>query len=164
MEDKLVGPWEEYADEHVLLIRTLDQYLNNRFEFVYADSDPHRNTLDTVSCFHGIIDMRDYLDYSGGLKCLDAIARGQGYKNFDDLVLYGLDPKDYDKAHGIVLNDDGSINKLESSGYVVDMAYTASIIAEHLWACMDADAPICMSQDEAILWVKNITGKEYQSL
>lgn len=163
-ERNIVGTWEEYNDEHILLIRTLDQFQNNRFEYVYANSDPHRYGLSQVGCLHGVIDMRDYLDYEGGLEVLDKIARGQDYQNFDDMVLEGLGLDEYNPAHGVVLNSDMSINKAESSAYVVDLPFTASLIVEHLWSCMDGDGPMRMSHKEAIRWAKNLTGKEYQEI
>lgn len=150
-----VGVWEEYADEHVLLIRTLDIYNRDLYEYVLA----RKRGIGSVECAHGMIDMKDYLNYPAGRRQLDILAQNFEYKDFDDLVLsdIGVSPADYNEEHGVVMTDDGHIDRVKSSAYIVDMPLVASYIVETF-----CDNTISMSEEEAVNWVNELAGKNYE--
>lgn len=159
----LAGEWDEYADEHILLLRSLDTYLNNKFEYVYVKRDMSK-AGDSVGCLHGVIDIRDYLDCPAGLRKLDEVAKAFGHESFDDFVLEnnGLSPLEYDADHGVLFDADGNIDKVNSPRYVVDLAFTASLVVEYGAAGFDGDTAIYMCVDEALDWVYKLTGKTYE--
>ena len=82
MNRDVMGDWEDYADNRVVLLRSLDTFTNNKYEYVVAEVDG-----DMVIGAHGIIDLRDFLDTPAGLRYLDVIAHNLGYTDFDDYVL-----------------------------------------------------------------------------
>lgn len=154
-----IGKWEDYADNRAVLLRSLNTFTNNKYEYVVAETDG-----DMVIGVHGIIDLRDFLDTPAGLRYLDAMARNLGYKDFDDYVLMsenGLASEFRDEAHGVIRKEDGSIDKENSSAYVFSLESLAALIAEHLFNCVDGDYPFHMTPEEASVWILGLTGLSY---
>lgn len=155
----VMGAWEDYADNRTALLRSLDTFTNNKYEYVVAEADG-----DMVIGVHGVIDLRDFLDTPAGLRYLDVIARNLGYTDFDDYVLLsenGLPVEYRDKAHGVVRKDDGSIDKVNSSAYIFSLESLAVLLVEHLFACVDGDYPFHMTPEEASAWILRLTGLSY---
>lgn len=159
MNRDVMGDWEDYADNRVVLLRSLDTFTNNKYEYVVAEVDG-----DMVIGAHGIIDLRDFLDTPAGLRYLDVIAHNLGYTDFDDYVLLsenGLPAEARDEAHGVIYKEDGSIDKVNSSAYVFSLESLAALLVEHLFNCMDGDYPFHMTPEEATIWIIGLTGLSY---
>ena len=159
MNCDVMGSWEDYADNRIVLLRSLDAFTNNKYEYVVAEVDG-----DMVIGTHGIIDLCDFLDTPAGLRYLDTIARNLGYPDFDDYVLLsenGLTVEFRDEAHGVIRKDDGSIDKVNSSAYIFSLENLAVLLVEHLFACVDGDYPLHMTSEEARTWILGLTGLRY---
>ena len=157
--DTIIGEWGDYADEHVLLLRSLDTFTNNKYEYVVAANDG-----DDVIGIHGVIDLRDFLDTPAGLRYLDYFAQCLGYDDFDNYVLSenGLPSKARDEAHGVIRKEDGSIDKKNSPAYLFSLESLAALLVEHLFACVDGDYPLRMTPEEAAKWIHQLTGQNYE--
>ena len=145
------GEWESYGDDYVCLIRPLDPVNPRDFEIVLARTDA--TCLERVDCWHAIVFMTDYLDTDVGLRALDDILRARGYKSLDAFATMGAGPSE------IVRLPDGRIDKVNSPGYVVDMALAASEVAKYTFE----DAPtFVMNPDKAKAWVEDLTDAEVE--
>lgn len=59
--DTIIGEWNDYADEYVLLLRSLDTFTNNKYEYVVVANGVGEYFNDVIG-IHGVIDLRDFLD------------------------------------------------------------------------------------------------------
>ncbi len=161
--DTIIGEWNDYADEYVLLLRSLDTFTNNKYEYVVVANGVGEYFNDVIG-IHGVIDLRDFLDTPAGLRYLDSWARDLGYDDFDDYVLSenGLPPEARDEAHGVIRKEDGSIDKVNSSAYLYSLESLAAMLATHFFACVDNDYPLRMTPEEAAEWVRGLTGQNYE--
>lgn len=141
-----MGPWEDFADEHCLLMRANNEVCPDSFEMVKVTWNEDR---ETVSLLHEVIFIDDYL-HASGRKTVDEILKGFGYADLDDLVEQTSDSYD-----DWVRNPDGSVNVAQSPSYVVDLRLLASLI------CESHDGGIVMTEEEALSEIKRITGEAF---
>lgn len=117
------APWEDYADEHVLYLRPADSETDpSAFECVKVTGCEN----GFVEFLHTVIFIEDYLaTYDTHQSRLDGILSGFGYGGLDDLVRETAVEK-----LELKYKADGSIDRWNSPGYVVDLRLLASLICE----------------------------------
>lgn len=140
-------PWEDYHNpdydpDCVIAALALDPYANDRVEYAALK----RTSADTAACFHGLVDLKDYLDTPHGLSMLNGIFRNQGYASFDDFVLEGSG------------KDPAAIDKANDPDYVVDLRLTAVHIAGYQVKHAAPSQSIPMPAREAAAWFTRLTG------
>lgn len=142
-------PWEDHADEHVLFMRPNNAVSPDAFEFVRVTSS---GDIGFVNWLHGMVYIDDYLQtYERAPERLDAILAGFGYDDLDDLCRQtGTGPEDLE----LVRKPDGTIDRANSPGYVVDLRLLASLICESL------DSSEVIPVDVAVDEVKRIVGQD----
>ena len=147
MENIYSSPWQDHADEHVLYIRAISNVSPDAFEFVRVTSHEEQGR---VGWLHGAIFLDDYLQaYEQNPERLDAILAGFGYKGLDDLVAQTA------TEHIKLLHrPDGTIDRVNSPGYVVDLELLASLI------CESRDGEEAILVEAACSEVKRITGED----
>lgn len=131
----ITGQWEDYADEHILFLRALNDVAPDSFEYIKVVRDP----MDRHTCLfsHGAIYIDDYLT-EPGLEHLKEILRGFDYRDIDDFVYQTQGSKD-----GWLYLENGEVDRVNSPGYIVDLCLLASLI------CESREDGIPMTEDEA---------------
>ena len=143
-----LGPWEEYADEHILLLRKFSGEESIPVEYVRAikDADDPSGVLFSHGVmFVGAINRED----AKTAAWLNELAQAYGYCDFDAMA------KEYPAG-------DDTAKGLPAGKAVADMdpMALASMIAES----SSGDALIPMTEEKALQLVKAITGKDYASV
>ena len=149
----LADEWEEYADEHILLMRCVNAFSRTKFEFVHVIKDELCGIPQQVRFRHGVQFMDDIdLENPDSAKWLDEQLNGVGYDGLDDFVQQ-TSPEKVD----LRVKPDGAPDRYKNPTYIVDMMLLASLLIE-----VSDDPGIPMPKEEALRLVKSITGKEYK--
>lgn len=116
-------PWEDYADEHILYLRPADSEVDpSAFECLRVNGCKS----GLVELLHTVIFVEDYLTtYDRYQSRLDSILSGFGYGGLDDLVC-----ETAVERPELKYKEDGSIDRWNSPGYVVDLRMLAVLICE----------------------------------
>lgn len=146
--------WEDYADEHVLLMRPLDPVCPCDYECIHAMRD--WEDTDCVIVRHEVIFGSDYdFNNKSHIRSLNDLMRNFGYDSFDDFVLG-------DREHvNWVYQEDGGKDRVNTPEYIVDYALLCSLICES-HSSPFADGSIRMSEKDALAFIEKLTGVEYQ--
>lgn len=141
------SPWQDHADEHVLYMRAMENISPDAFEFVRVTSCQKDGCVDWL---HGTIFIDDYLQtYEQSPERLDTILAGFGYEGLDDFVAQTA------TGHIELLHKpDGTIDRVNSPSYVVDLELLAALI------CESRDGEEAIQVDVACSEVKRITGED----
>ena len=151
----LADEWEEYADEHILLMRCVNAFSRTKFEFVHVIKDELCGIPQQVRFRHGVQFMDDIdLENPDSAKWLDVQLNGVGYDGLDDFVQQ-TSPEKVD----LRVKPDGAPDRYKNPTYIVDMMLLASLLIE-----VSDDPGIPMPKEEALRLVKSITGKEYKEV
>lgn len=117
------GPWQDYADEHILFLRALNGSNPSAFEYVKVVRD-----VDLERCLfsHGVVFVDDFLS-KAGLGQMDEILKGFGYNGLDGFV------KDVagDRVGWLYLPN-GQVDRMNSPGYIIDIWLLASLLVESM--------------------------------
>lgn len=143
-----LSPWEEYADEHILLLRKFSGEESIPVEFVHVikDADDQSGVLFSHGVmFVGTIDRED----EKTAEWLNELAQAYGYRDFDAKV------KEYPAG-----DDTAKVLPVGKAAADMDPMALASMIAES----SSGDALIPMTEENALQLVKTITGKDYAAV
>ena len=161
----IVGDWDERADEHILIMRNLNELEGTSFEFVHVIKDPLSDNDNQVLFRHGVQFVGD-LDLENPDICrwLDAQARCFGYGSFDDCV-QEYSPSKVDFRY----KADGRPDRYDNPTYVVDYMALAAMLIEASAETGDLahsvpSSSITMSREEALRLVKKITDFDYEEV
>lgn len=125
MENKIqkTNPWEDYADEHILYIRTYDNEVSpSVFEGVMVQP----GDFGTVRFLHSVVFMDDYLSsYELDKSYLDGILNNFGYAGLDDFVIQNAP-----EPISPVYKENGDIDRVKTRNYIIDLRLLASLIFE----------------------------------
>lgn len=141
--------WEDYADEHILLMRENVEMLPITYEMVKVTKNPDDD--ETVLLLHEVIFMSDYVDTAAGRKATDEILKGFGYEGLDDFVAQTSDGATDDW----VRKPDGTVDLDKSPSYIIDLPLLASLICEH------HEDGIAMTEAKALAEVERMTGRTF---
>lgn len=144
--------WQDYADEHILLLRHNDSLSPSVYECVKAVRDYEDDTCARFS--HMAVFIDDYINSESGIAELDRILPGFGYEDLTDFVNQTgakqfRKPKDASKVLDWIRND---------PDYVIDMWLLVSLI------CESHESGILMSAKEALDRTEQLTGLQFQCI
>lgn len=150
----IAGEWDERADEHILVTRSLHELEWTTFEYVYVKKDA--SGVDNQVLFrHGVQFVGDFdLENPDICRWLDKQVYGLGYDSFDDFV------KDYSPSPvDVKVKPDGRPDRYNNPSYIVDYRALAEALIE-----VSDEPGIPMQKEEALRLVKAITGFEYEEV
>lgn len=144
--------WQDYADEHILLLRQNDSLSPSVYECVKAVRNHDDDTCARFS--HMVIFIDDYINSESGIVELDKILPGFGYEDLTDFVNQTgakqfRKPKDVNEVLGWIRND---------PEYIIDLWLLVSLI------CESREAGITMSIKEALDRTEQLTGLRFQCI
>lgn len=132
------GPWQDYADEHILFLRAINEANPSAFEYVKVIRD-----VDREQCLfsHGVVFVDDYLS-DAGRGWLEEILKGFGYNGLDGFV------EDVAGGRaGWLYLPNGEVDRVDSPGYIIDIRLLASLLVESM------DDSIPMPEADAVAMV-----------
>lgn len=142
--------WQDFADEHILLMRPINPVDPTDFEYIKVSDqagDPDHLGPGEVFFFHGVISVQDYLEAE---SALNELLNGFGYADLDAFV------KENSPDDNWVYGADGKLDRENSPSYIIDIQLLASLIAESLFY-----EGIRMPRKKAKELVKRYTGLDY---
>lgn len=151
----IAGEWDDRADEHILLTRSLHELEGTTFEYVYVKKDVTSGVDNQVLFRHGVQFVGDFdLENPDICRWLDKQVYGLGYNSFDDFV------KDYSPSPvDVKVKPDGRPDRYNNPSYIVDYRALAEALIE-----VSDEPGIPMQKEEALRLVKAITGFEHEEV